>query len=312
MISQERCMFAFGKQIGFLRSIAIGVVYILASSGCTSPVSHTSSAGTSYWSGVRNGARGRVQGEVRRDGVLKNTGTTSTIMAGQVAQSAEFRTATSKFSHHDISGALRNVNALLAQATLSDVDRTFLLHQRAICQTALSGKPASPGRLPVDLAHLSSSTDRKVVRAASAADCGPRALLLVCQRLGIPGSLPALRMAAGTTGAGTNLVGLIRAAESVHLQAEGVQMDGLALANLNTDKTPALAWVDGDHYVAVLSVHGDTATIHDPNRGVEENISLATGPTGLLERSGGILLLLSRQGNSPRTLAANTATGMLP
>ena len=122
-------------------------------------------------------------------------------------------------------------------------------------------------------------------------DCGPRALLLVCQKLGIEASLPELRQAAGTNKQGTSLEGLAKAAKQVGLQAEGVQMSREALQDLDT---VAIGWTDRNHYVAVLRVSGRgdeaTATIHDPNQPEEETISLEK----LLQRSNGYLLLLHR------------------
>lgn len=121
---------------------------------------------------------------------------------------------------------------------------------------------------------------------ASPADCGPRALLLACHELDAPTSVAVLTRAAGTTAAGTTLVGLQKAATSVGLKATGVQVDRDALAALSH---PAIAWVDGSHYVAVLGVNGDTATIHDPNKERKENVPLSD----LLGRSGGVLLTLA-------------------
>jgi len=64
-------------------------------------------------------------------------------------------------------------------------------------------------------------------------------------------------------------------------------MDRIALSRFDGI---AVAWVDGNHYLAVLGVHGDRSTIHDPNREKEEEI-----PTEeLLKRSGGIMLMLSK------------------
>jgi len=96
-----------------------------------------------------------------------------------------------------------------------------------------------------------------------------------------------LRQQAGTTGKGTTLTGLAHAAKYMGFKTEGVQVDRMALSSL---RSQAIAWVDGDHYVAMLSVNRDHATIHDPNYANEEVIS--TGE--LLRRSGGVLLLLSR------------------
>lgn len=122
---------------------------------------------------------------------------------------------------------------------------------------------------------------------AETADCGPRALLFVCERLRVPATLPQLRQAAGTTAGGTTLEGLARAAQGLGLKAEGLQADRTALAELHQ---PAVAWVNGQHCVAVLATSDDRATIHDPNQPREESIPLEE----LLTRSGGVLLRLSR------------------
>jgi hypothetical protein len=125
--------------------------------------------------------------------------------------------------------------------------------------------------------------DAKTVHA----DCGPRALELALRRLGRTATLDALRKQAETTARGTTLEGLAAAARSNGVKARGVQMDRTALAQVST---PALAWVDGDHFVALLSVSENEAVIHDPNHGKEETIGL----DDLIRRSGGVLLLLSR------------------
>jgi ABC-type bacteriocin/lantibiotic exporter with double-glycine peptidase domain len=104
----------------------------------------------------------------------------------------------------------------------------------------------------------------------------------------VPATLQELTRAAGTTPQGTTLAGLARAAKRHGLKASGVQMDLPALANLSS---PAIAWMDGSHYVAVLRVNGDTATIHDPNKPGKEDLPLRD----LLGRSGGILLTLQRE-----------------
>ena len=118
------------------------------------------------------------------------------------------------------------------------------------------------------------------------ADCGPRALLPVCETLRVKTTLPELREKAGTTASGSTLEGLAKAAKALGLKAAGVQMDRNELLNL---KSPAVAWVDGAHYLAILNVRGDRATVRDPNREREEEMTIAE----LQRRSGGILLVLS-------------------
>jgi len=123
--------------------------------------------------------------------------------------------------------------------------------------------------------------------SARRADCGPRALAVVLEARGRQVEVSWLARAAGTNRFGTTLAGLERAAEAAGLRAEAVQMD---LPALRTMEGMGIAWVDGDHYAAVMSIRGDEARIHDPNQPAEETISTAR----LLRRSGGIVLTLER------------------
>lgn len=86
-------------------------------------------------------------------------------------------------------------------------------------------------------------------------------------------------------------------------------MDRDALARLST---PAIAWVNGNHFVAVLSVRRrlidgvPVATIHDPNN-LNQNAKEDRPQSELLTRSGGILLTLTRSHD-----VANAARGKKP
>ena len=197
-------------------------------------------------------------------------------LPGVVAQSSpEYAQAISLFQAGDRLGALSRINTLLAQPGLTDAQRTFLLRQQAICE----------GKKPTDIASAP-------VRTASSAsnrlgDCGPKALALVMKRLDVAATSEELSHLAGTDRYGTSLDGLKRAAEAKGLLAEGVQMDGPALKRLDR---PAVAWTDGGHYLAVLKIQGEEATIQDPNSHQEEVIETDM----LLRRSGGILLTLQR------------------
>ncbi|HZP81335.1 MAG TPA: cysteine peptidase family C39 domain-containing protein [Chthonomonadaceae bacterium] len=123
------------------------------------------------------------------------------------------------------------------------------------------------------------------------ADCGPRALALVCQSLGVSVSIERLRDLAGTTSAGTTLAGLAKAAKVVGLKAEGVQINQEALPNV---KLPAVGWINRSHFVAVLNVlsrgKDGMVTIHDPDFTAEETIS----QDQLLRMGGGYLLLITK------------------
>ena len=81
------------------------------------------------------------------------------------------------------------------------------------------------------------------------------------------------------------------AATQLGLKAEGVQVSREALPDMNM---PALAYVNGNHFVAVLNVQGRgenaTARIHDPNKAEEETISQER----LLRLCSGYLLLIRK------------------
>ena len=202
-----------------------------------------------------------------------------------VQQDAAYKTAVAQFGKHDYSATLISINGLIAkpQYAQNPAAHAFLLHQQAICRHAIDPHlaadlpPASPA--PLLPAH--------VPLTAAQADCGPRALLLLCPQFGVHADLDTLRRQAGTTPKGTTMQGLAHAAGTLGLKAKGVQVDRQALTQV---PLPAIAWYDGSHYVDLLSVSEQQAKIRDPNKPKEEDI-----PTNeLLGRSGGFLLTLSR------------------
>jgi ABC-type bacteriocin/lantibiotic exporter with double-glycine peptidase domain len=85
--------------------------------------------------------------------------------------------------------------------------------------------------------------------------------------------------------------GLKKAAESVHLKAEGVQVSREALPD---QPLPSICWFHGDHYVCLLAMNGrgesGTALIHDPNEAQPKTVSQES----LLQSSAGVLLTLRR------------------
>lgn len=182
-----------------------------------------------------------------------------------------------------------------AQKGLDIAEITFLQQQRVIClhdaglpvpssTAARSTAPALPFLTSVSLpaAAANSLLD---------ADCGPRALLLLCNRLGVKTTLHFLRQQAGTTTAGTSLAGVAMAAKAVGLKAEGVQVSREALSEIRSD---ALAYINSNHFILVSALQGSgenaTATVHDPNRAGEETMSQER----LLRLCSGYLLLVKR------------------
>ena len=176
---------------------------------------------------------------------------------------------------------------LTALSSLTAAERAFVLQQRALC--------LKDAGLPVLASSISPSGAAPAPALSTAApsltnaDCGPRALLLLCHQLGVKTTLPFLRQKAGTTKTGTSLAGLATAAQAVGLKAEGVQVSREALPEV---ETPALAYVNGNHFIAVLALSGKgknaTARVQDPNAAGEATISQER----LLRLCSGYLLLL--------------------
>jgi len=174
--------------------------------------------------------------------------------AAQVQSSPLYQQARQDCKKHDYRRAADALQALARTPGLAPEAAAFAVQQRTIClRDAGLPPPATPvtvdlpARFPVD------------------ADCGPRALLLVCQKLGVKTSVETLRSTAGTT------------------------------AEALPDTSPvAIAWMNRNHYAALLALSGRgdtaTATIHDPNRPASETISQEQ----FLQRCGGFLLLVHR------------------
>ena len=184
------------------------------------------------------------------------------------------------------------LHQLTTTPTLTVDERAFVIQQQALCRKD-AGLPSSsnasiPERTPS--VRTIATASHPLVSTADL-NCGPRALLLVCRQLGVRTTVEALSKQAGTNAQGTSLEGLAIAAKSVGLKAEGVQVSREALPKTDT---PALAYVNGNHFVALLSLHGSgenaTATIHDPNAAGEETISQER----LLRLCSGYLLLLHK------------------
>ena len=211
--------------------------------------------------------------------------TSSSQTSLTVQQDPIYKSAVAQFSRHDFPDALASINVLLSKSQYSQnsTDHAFLLHQQAICRHAIDP------HISADLAPISRPPflPVHVPLTIAQADCGPRALLLLCPQFGVHTNLASLRQMAGTTPKGTTMAGLAHAATLLGLKAKGIQVDKQALMQVSL---PAIAWYDSNHYVNLLSVSEEQATIRDPNKPQEENI-----PTNeLLGRSSGILLTLSR------------------
>ena len=252
-----RSSFLVGRACRVLsnRRVLAPLTALFFATGCHMPASHVAPAVS-----VRNEA-------FMPSAVSQVQASPLYLQARQSCKRRDYRTAA------DCLETLARTSGLAPEALI------FVRQQRDICLRdagLLSIAPASAeARLPD---HTPAN-----------ADCGPRALLLLCQKLGIQTNLEALRLSAGTTPQGTTLAGLQKAARKLGLQADGVQVSREALPGT---ALPAIAWMNRNHYVCLLGVKGSgdqgTAIIQDPNRKTEQTILQEQ----LLQHSSGYLLLV--------------------
>src|SRR5688572_32480501 len=108
------------------------------------------------------------------------------------------------------------------------------------------------------------------VRQADGSDCGAAALATVARHHGMEFGLQTMRELAGTDRVGTNLLGLVQAAERLGFSAKGVKGSYEALAGV---PLPAIAHVQDEpgpgHFVVLHRVTRRGVVVADPARGVE-------------------------------------------
>jgi len=189
---------------------------------------------------------------------------------------------------HRYADAAALLQKLAEQNGPSDSEREYCQTQVAVCRKD-AGLPALPA---TSLAAVANGTSGQPLRPAQgSSDCGPRALIILCDKLGVKADLETVTRVAGTGSDGTTMEGLTKAVASVGLKAEGIQVGRNALPDT---QLPAIGWYHGNHYVAVLELNGrgesGTATIRDPDSSKEETIL----QEALLRRTSGYLLLVHR------------------
>lgn len=109
------------------------------------------------------------------------------------------------------------------------------------------------------------------VRQNDGSDCGAAALATVARHYGVRYGLETLRDLAGTDRAGTNLLGLVQAAERMGFAAKAVNGPYEGLARI---PFPAIAHVKTEqgygHFVVLHRATRKGVTIADPGRGIEK------------------------------------------
>lgn len=115
-------------------------------------------------------------------------------------------------------------------------------------------------------------------------DCGAACLATICKQYGYSSSISKIREIAGTDKSGTNVYGVVKAAEQLGFTAKGVK--GNKDAFFSDFPLPAIAHivVDGKflHYVVIHKITNNYILIADPGKGLiklkpEEFFSIWTG-----------------------------------
>jgi HlyB family type I secretion system ABC transporter len=107
------------------------------------------------------------------------------------------------------------------------------------------------------------------VRQNDQTDCGPAALATVARHHGLPVSLEQMRELAGTDRVGTNLLGLVRAAEKLGFSARAVKGPYEALPTIPLPAIVHIRTEQGLGHFIVLYKHSRTSVVvADPARGV--------------------------------------------
>jgi ATP-binding cassette subfamily B protein len=143
------------------------------------------------------------------------------------------------------------------------------------------------------------------VRQADQSDCGAAALATICLHYRRPLGLQQMRELAGTDRIGTNLLGLVQAAEKLGFSARAVKGDYAALPSA---PLPAIAHVRTEeglgHFVVVHKVTSDGVVVADPARGIEK----LSRDEFSAKWSGYLLLLVPDQAIKTPDASANVPT----
>jgi ABC-type bacteriocin/lantibiotic exporter with double-glycine peptidase domain len=122
----------------------------------------------------------------------------------------------------------------------------------------------SPARLVATVTGVEVLGFEGVVRQRGRADCGAAALAMVLASFDRPVSVDALDDELPIGPGGTSMLALQDAARRRGLDAAGWRMSWAGLSSMSL---PAIAFVDGDHFVVVLRADPASVEIADPARG---------------------------------------------
>src|SRR5262249_43829599 len=144
------------------------------------------------------------------------------------------------------------------------------------------------------------------VRQDDQSDCGAAALATIALHYRKPIGLQQLRDLAGTDRVGTNLLGLLEAAENLGFSAQGAKGPYDVLPQV---PLPAVAHVKTDeglwHFVVLHRVKKNAVVVADPARGVEK----LTRAQFCRRWSGALLLLVPEQAVAPAGVPGGSPAG---
>ncbi|MGE3775886.1 MAG: cysteine peptidase family C39 domain-containing protein, partial [Pirellulaceae bacterium] len=145
------------------------------------------------------------------------------------------------------------------------------------------------------------------VKQMDGSDCGAAALATVARHHGLEFGLQTMRDLAGTDRIGTNLLGLMEAAERIGMSAKAVRG---AYEALGGACLPAIAHVRTDegfgHFVVLHRVRKSSVVVADPARGVR-----TLSREAFCAAWTGYLLLVTPDETKPRVPEPAGATGSL-
>ncbi len=198
----------------------------------------------------------------------------SLLAIREVQKCPQFVAAEHLCNRNKYADAANQLTKLATLRKFSHYQLAYIQQQRELCMSHLvqPDKVTPPPALPVP---------------TNKPDCGPRALALVLHHLGMPVKLADIEQHTPLTAKGCSMDELANDAKRYGLHTTGVQIARNGISKL---KTPAIGWVDDNHYIAVYSLHNSMAVVHDPNVANANTISQQE----LLRLTGGYFLELGR------------------
>jgi uncharacterized protein len=126
-------------------------------------------------------------------------------------------------------------------------------------------RPGGTRRLQAVLTGTEYLGSEGVVLQNKSYDCGPAALMMILNHYGIPGKIDDLERELETKKNGTTMLKLKQVLETRGLYAEGWKLASNDLENI---QLPAIAYINGNHYVVLEQITADwRLTISDPALG---------------------------------------------